>query len=140
MIVVLDTNVWISGLIFGGSPDLAIQRALTVDRVAVSAYIHDEIVRVLTSKFSKDRTALEEVLAEMLSYALVVEVTGEITGVCRDPKDDAILETAWRARADLLVAGDKDLLSMGSFRGIQIVTPAQYVAIKHNGNRSETQQ
>ena len=140
MIVVLDTNVWISGLIFGGSPDLAIQRALTVDRVAVSAYIHNEIVRVLTSKFSKDRDSLEAVLAEMLRYALVVETAGEICGMCRDPKDDAILETAWRARADLLVAGDKDLLSMGSFRGIQIVTPAQYVAIAHTGINPETPQ
>ena len=66
-------------------------------------------------------------LDELLAQALFVGITGEIAGVCRDPKDDAVLETAWRANAKILAAGDKDLLSLGSFRGTSIITPAQYV-------------
>jgi predicted nucleic acid-binding protein len=66
-------------------------------------------------------------LNELLAQTLFVGVTGEVAGVCRDPKDDAILETAWKAAADVLVAGDKDLLSMGYFKGVSIITPAEYV-------------
>jgi predicted nucleic acid-binding protein len=66
-------------------------------------------------------------LNELLGQALFIGVTGEIAGVCRDPKDDAILETAWKAGADVLVAGDKDLLSLGSFKGADIITPAEYM-------------
>jgi predicted nucleic acid-binding protein len=54
-------------------------------------------------------------------------VTGEVKGVCRDPKDDAILETAWRVEADYLVAGDKDLLALGKYGRTAIIPPATYL-------------
>jgi len=62
----------------------------------------------------------------LLAQALWIEVTGEVSGVCRDSKDDAILETAWKAQADYLVAGDKDLLILGTFRKTAIISPAAY--------------
>jgi putative PIN family toxin of toxin-antitoxin system len=127
VIVVLDSNVWISALEFGGAPDLAVFRALTRDRLAISEFIQAEILRVLTTKFGRDPLELQALLDELLVDCLSVEVTGKIKGICRDPKDDAILETAWRARADYLVAGDKDLLSLGMFRGTAIVSPAMYL-------------
>ncbi len=127
MIVVLDSNVWISGLEFGGMPGVAMERALIHDQLAISAFIRDEIVRVLTGKFGRQRGELERILDELLAQAIEVEVSGEISGVSRDAKDDAILETAWRGNAEILVAGDKDLLTLGNFRGIRILTPADYV-------------
>lgn len=127
MIVVLDTNVWISALEFGGIPDLAVFRALTQDQLAISDFIEAEIVRVLTGKFGREPVELRTQLDEMLLQALWVEVTGRVKGVCRDPDDDAVLETAWKARAGCLVAGDRDLLSLGAFRGTQIISPAAYV-------------
>ena len=51
MIVVLDTSVWVSGLEFGGTPDRAIDQALTSDQLAISDFIHDEIVRIGVQKF-----------------------------------------------------------------------------------------
>ena len=56
-----------------------------------------------------------------------VEVKGESFG-CRDPKDDVILETALVGGADAIVTGDKDLLVMHPFRGIPILTPADFLA------------
>jgi uncharacterized protein len=129
VIVVLDTNVWISALLFGGVPDTALVRALSQDQLAISSYIEDEIMRVLESKFGRDRSVSRAHLDELLAQVLVVEVTGQITGVCRDPKDDAILETAWKANADYLVAGDKDLLALKEFRGIAIIPPAVYLRL-----------
>lgn len=126
MIVVLDTNVWVSGLEFGGTPGRAIDKVLTRDFLAISVFIQNEIVRTVVRKFGWEQAELKKP-DELLAQALFAEVTGEITGVCRDRKDDAILETAWKSGADLLVAGDKYLLSLKEFRGVAIVTPAEYV-------------
>ncbi|HEY0794550.1 MAG TPA: putative toxin-antitoxin system toxin component, PIN family [Acidisarcina sp.] len=57
---------------------------------------------------------------------------------CRDPDDDMFLECAMRAKADILVAGDKDLLVLGRFEGIRIVTPAEYP--RNNLKRSRPSQ
>ncbi len=129
MIVVLDSNVWISALEFGGTPDLALLCALTQDQLAISEFIRTEIVRVLTGKFARDPLELQALLDELLIEALWVEIDGRVRGICRDPKDDAILETALKAEADLIVAGDKDLLSLGHFRKTRIVSPAAYLEI-----------
>lgn len=127
MIVVLDTNVWISALEFGGTPDRALFRALTQDQLAISDFIRAEIERVFTQKFDRDPVELQIVLDELLAQALRIKVTGYVKGVCRDPKDDAILETAWRAEADYLVAGDKDLLALGKYGRTAIIPPAAYL-------------
>jgi predicted nucleic acid-binding protein len=46
---------------------------------------------------------------------------------CRDPTDDKFLELAVSGNADLILSGDKDLLTLHPFRGIPIVTPAAFV-------------
>jgi putative PIN family toxin of toxin-antitoxin system len=47
---------------------------------------------------------------------------------CRDPKDDKFLELALDGQADLLVTGDEDLLALHPWRGIPILSPADYLA------------
>jgi uncharacterized protein len=54
-----------------------------------------------------------------------VKIRGAVK-VCRDPYDDMFLECAALAKADLLVAGDKDLLTLGTYKGTRIVTPSAY--------------
>jgi predicted nucleic acid-binding protein len=49
--------------------------------------------------------------------------------ICRDPKDDMFLECAALAGADVLVTGDKDLLSLGTYGSTKIITPLEYVAM-----------
>jgi predicted nucleic acid-binding protein len=65
----------------------------------------------------------------LLRWAYRVQLRNAVSGICRDPNDDPILETAVAANADLLVAGDRDLLSLRSFQGISIVTPVDYLRI-----------
>lgn len=129
MIVVVDSNVWISALEFGGTPDLVVVRALTQDQIAISAFIRDEVVSVLVEKFGRDARAMRALMDELLVDALWGEITHSVRGVCRDPKDDAILETALKVSADLIVAGDKDLLSLNQFRNTRIVSPAAYLRL-----------
>jgi putative PIN family toxin of toxin-antitoxin system len=129
MIVVLDTNVWISALQFAkrfGTPTRALAKAMSEDTIATCLEIEAEILRVLTEKFSwespRARTALDLVLAR----AIHVRLRGTVKE-CRDPKDDMFLECVLRAKADLLIAGDRDLLVLGSYKGTRILTPAEYV-------------
>jgi uncharacterized protein len=68
------------------------------------------------------RAALKAVLVRTVR----VQLRGTVKA-CRDPKDDMFLECALRAKADMLIAGDKDLLVLGSHKGTRIVTPAAYV-------------
>jgi predicted nucleic acid-binding protein len=56
-----------------------------------------------------------------------VELKGTVTGICRDPKDETIVECAERAEAECIITGDHDLLSLASYRGIRIMTARDYV-------------
>jgi len=113
VIVVIDTNVWISPLQFAkrlGTPTLALEKAMSEDAVATCDEIDAEIVRVLT----------------ILTRGIRIRIRGAVK-VCRDPHDDIFLECAALAKADLLVAGDKDLLTLGAYKGTRIVTPSEYL-------------
>jgi uncharacterized protein len=129
VIVVIDTNVWISGLQFAkhyGTPTQALEKAMSQDVIATCPEIEEEIHRVLTEKFSWELGRVNAALKAILVRTVRVKLRGTVRA-CRDPKDDMFLECALRAKADLLIAGDKDLLVLGSYKGTQILTPAAYV-------------
>ena len=58
---------------------------------------------------------------------LFVTWVAELAAICRDREDDKFLELAVNGRADLIISGDADLLSLDTVRGIPIVTPAVFV-------------
>jgi uncharacterized protein len=129
VIVVLDTNVWISALQFAnrrGTPTRALEKAMSEDIIATSPEIEAEILRVLTQKFLWEPNRAHAALEAVLTRAIRVRLRGTVKE-CRDPDDDMFLECAARANADLLIAGDKDLLVLGSYKGTRILTPAEYV-------------
>ena len=66
-------------------------------------------------------------MSEFLAEAIRITITHEVQGVCRDPKDDHVLECAKKARAHLIVSGDRDLLSLKEFEEIEIITPRQFI-------------
>jgi predicted nucleic acid-binding protein len=66
----------------------------------------------------------------VFTLALIpLEVEEKITE-CRDPKDDKFLELALSGKADVIVTGDQDPLSMHPWRGIAILSPADFLALK----------
>jgi putative PIN family toxin of toxin-antitoxin system len=132
LIVVLDTNVWISALVFskpGSVPIRALERAVNEDTLATSRELRAEIHRILTerNRWTQQRTTLR--LDNLLAGAITVQLT-HTTHVCRDPKDNMFLECAAIAHADMIVAGDKDLLVLGSYAGTRIVTPFEYLNLE----------
>ncbi len=131
MTVVLDTNVWVSALEFGqsyGVPVRALEKAMREDIIATCDQIDAEILRILTRKFAWEEQTATRTLTSVLARSVRCMLKGSVH-VCRDPCDDMFLECAARTNADLLVAGDKDLLVLGSYGKTRIVTPAEYIQL-----------
>jgi hypothetical protein len=128
-LLVLDSNIYISAVLFGGNPRLIIEAALSGKvGLAVSAPILEEIQDVLSrSKFGFPSAAAREIIAEIVSLAESVEPTEHVTLITEDPDDDRILECALASGADVIVSGDSHLLSVGSFRGIPVLSSAACV-------------
>jgi putative PIN family toxin of toxin-antitoxin system len=128
VIVAVDTKVCISPLQFAknrGPPTLALEKAMSEDVIAACDEMDAEILRVLTEKFSWERHRATSALQTILARGVRVKIRGTVK-VCRDPGDDMFLECAALAKADVLVAGDKDLLILGTYKGTRIITPAEY--------------
>ena len=132
MIVVVDTNVWISALHFGGVegvPFRALSRAAEIDTIATCDAIDAEIARVLEEGFGWKPERVSFVLGDVLERAIRIKVHGTVS-LCRDPDHDKFLECAERAGADLIITGDKDLLAIRSHGRTKIMTPAEYLMLE----------
>ena len=132
MIVVLDTNVVVSALQFAnpnGNPVRACEKAINQDVIAVCDQIEAEMFGILTDTFRWPADEARRSLAILLSNAIRVTISGAVK-LCRDPHDDMFLECAEIAKADLLVSGDKDLLTLGSYKGTRIVNPKAYLLME----------
>lgn len=129
MIVVLDTNVWVSALQFAkqrGIPTRVLEKAMSRDVIASCREIESEILHVLIEKFSWEPDRARDALDALLTRAIRVQLRGTIRQ-CRDPNDDMFLECAARANADFLISGDKDLRVLGSYRNTRIFSPTEYL-------------
>jgi len=128
---VLDTNTLVSAVLFEHStPGQALRRALKRGEVLVSPDTLEELAEVLQrEKFDRYVTAAEreEFLEAFVERVTLIEPTEEIR-ICRDAKDDKFLELAVSGGAAYLISGDSDLRSLHPFRGIALVTAAEFLA------------
>lgn len=90
-----------------------------------------ELKDVLNRPVIKDRTAgtLDEMVAGIERFSETVPGLVEVSGGCRDPKDDKFLACAFEGRADYLVSSDADLLDMRWYRATAIVNPGQFLLV-----------
>lgn len=130
MRAVIDTNVLMAALLWHGPPHVLLEhlRAGTVSLVSSPALLAELANVIGRAKFdailARTNTSRERSLAEVRRLAEVIEPPPLPQPVCRDPDDDEVLALAIAAKADLIVSGDNDLLSLLSFRGIPILAPA----------------
>ena len=112
--VVIDANVIISAA-FGGNPLRAVIRAMGEDELYLSQAIERELTEVfskLSKKLTGDQiTFLNERMRELAEMAKQVSVSTRVV-LSRDPKDDHYLALCKEVKADFLITGDKDLLSI----------------------------
>lgn len=138
--VVLDTNIYISALLWGGALAQLVSRVLEREMLLLSTdEIGEEFRRTLDKpKFDTQLAKIRKTRAQVaLSYtALVHKVTplAVPAGVVRDPKDEIILACAVGGRADVIVSGDKDLTDLIVYEQIPILTASQFLALLNSPN------
>lgn len=126
MRVVFDTNVIVAGLVARGLCHELIETHLPLHEAIVSDTLWNELVTVLREKFGLDPEELP-FLDLYHRHATWIEPEALREPVSRDPSDDWVLATALSSQATLIITGDDDLLSLGSFAGVEIVTPRQFL-------------
>ena len=132
--LVLDTNIVIAGLLWQGPP----QRLLTLTlSEAVELYsspvLLDELAHTLAyPKFAARIARFGTTIAALVAHytALISQVSPTtVPQISRDPDDDHVIACALAANATLIVSGDRDLLDIGVYQGLQIVRASQALAM-----------
>jgi putative PIN family toxin of toxin-antitoxin system len=135
MRVVFDTNVLVSALLFEHSvPAQAFFTTLNQGEVLLSAPLANEINQILHRKKFDRYLSIEQretFLIALVQSTTLVEIT-ETVNVCRDPKDNMLLELALSGQADTIVTGDSDLLVLNPFRNIAILQPQDFLQNHHS--------
>jgi len=130
MRIVIDSNVWISALIFGGKPRHIFERVVTDGlTIIVSEEIFTEVRRVLTLKFPDFIDDFENFQAVMQPYTTKVRLGHLKVTVSRDEDDNRIIETALTGNVSHIITGDKDLLVLSKYKKINMITPADFLGI-----------
>jgi uncharacterized protein len=133
MRVVIDTNIWVSGLLWGGIPNQVIQR---VRQGAVQAMITAPMLAELARTFAYPKLQPKIQQMQETPDGLLLAVQ-ELTQSCipvqlmvptlRDTKDLVVLEAAVGGNAGNIITGDRDLLVLGEFSGIPIRSPQDFL-------------
>lgn len=131
--VVLDTNIIVSGLLWGGLPGRIF---LAAEQGSYTTLLTDKLLAETMTVLSREKfTSIVQARGIVLTrfsqaYTAASEMVepAEIPpGIVRDPKDAMVLACAIGGQADFIVSGDKDLLSLITYRNIPILTAAQFV-------------
>ena len=131
MLIVLDTNVIVSGVLWGGKPGQLLQ--VCIDEKVMnhtSPDIIKELERVLTySKFQLTEGEIVKIVNLVLNFSKVIRPEGKIDIIDEDPGDNKYLECAVAAKANYIVSGDKHLLSLDTFGKIKMVKPSEVLKL-----------
>ena len=127
MKIVIDTNVVISGTFFGGYPQ-SILRAVVEGKVLASATteIVDEYMEITERMLQRGQGRIrKEILFPFMEKLHLIEPHSDIH-VSRDPDDDKFISCANDAKALYSVSGDTDLLVLGRYENIEIITAKEF--------------
>lgn len=127
MKIVLDTNVLIAALIARGVCHELLEHGVLQHTLITSDFILNEAQEKLVEKFGYSSELAEEAIGVLRSGMRVVSISRLENPVCRDPDDDNILATAVAGNCDCIITGDKDLLVLKAYEGIDILSPRDFL-------------
>jgi putative PIN family toxin of toxin-antitoxin system len=127
--IVCDTNVLISGVLFGGHAREILQLA---SRGVLINFISPDILREAERVLGRSKFGLrpEHVLEIMALFKDTFEIvipSLEVQAIQSNPEDNHVIEAALAARAEFIISGDKHLLNLAEWEGIHVVSPAQFI-------------
>ena len=135
MKVVVDTNVFLSGLFFKGSPRVLYLAWTDGAFVGVlTSEILNEYRRATTNFLGVDRDPqIEEALQLVLANSVLIDAPPLPRPICRDHDDDKFIACALHGNADCIVSGDKDLRVLHGRIPVPVLEPRQFLAQLHAG-------
>jgi len=128
--IVLDTNVLISAVVFGGKPREVPEKVIAGwFTMAISAEMLAEFQGVLEGKkFRYPAAIVRNIVSELVAVSELVRPTMKVEHIKADPADNRILECALESRAARIITGDRHLLELGEYEGIPILEVAAFLA------------
>jgi putative PIN family toxin of toxin-antitoxin system len=120
--VVLDTNVLLAGFATHGLCEALLTLVYRDHTVVLSEHILDEVARNYRDKFKATKAQAEAAVAVLRSSSEVVRPAAVPRGTLRDKDDLPVLGTAVAGAVSCLVTGDQELLALGGFQGIEILS------------------
>jgi putative PIN family toxin of toxin-antitoxin system len=129
--VVIDTNVFVSGLNFAGKPGEVLELFIRGDiEVIISPFILSEIERILRERFDWIKGNIHRVLNRIKRQTILVHPKLKVTIIKRKDDDNRILECAIEGKVQYLISGDrKHLLPLKEYKGIKILSPAEFLKL-----------
>jgi putative PIN family toxin of toxin-antitoxin system len=127
--VVMDTNVFVSGVFFSGPPYQILNAWQTGEfELVVSQEILDEYRRV-GEILGEERPGVElkPILDFVLEHATVYQSAVLNKPICEDPDDDKFFACALASGSKVIISGDKHLLKVSGYQGIQVLKPREFV-------------
>jgi uncharacterized protein len=131
--VVIDTNVLVSALLFGGIPEklVGLLKAGRIQPV-MSREMVDEFLRVLAyPKFRLSEAEIQYLLyVQVMPFVEMISVGSSPVVIRDDPSDDMFLRCAVAGHARYIISGDRHLLNLKTYRRIKILSPADLLLIE----------
>jgi len=129
-VVVLDTNIFISAILYKGTPLKILELCILKNQIeiAISPELLAELIGKLKYKFGIKSHTIENLKSGLESNMINV-LPEYTTKICRDSSDNKIIDLAIYAGAGFIVTGDKDLLELKVYKGIKILTPSEFLKI-----------
>lgn len=128
--VVIDTNVFISSLLFGGKPREIVELARSkIILNTTSLFILDEVKGVLIAKFLWEPRVAETATTGIAGFSEMVSPKEQVDVVLDCKADNRIIECALESGARFIVSGDRHLTDLKEYRGIGVVDPGTFLRI-----------
>jgi putative PIN family toxin of toxin-antitoxin system len=128
MRVVLDTNIYISALMFGGLPGSLLDLAsLQSFALILSPDLLEELYEKLRGKFGVPAEDVALIRSRLVNVAEVVQPRESLSVIAEDPDDNRVQECAVEGKADLIVSGDRHLLKLANYQSISIIAVRQFL-------------
>ncbi len=126
MNIVIDTNVYISALLFGNIPEKVISHCYNYLDVYISIDIINEIQGVLSKKFSFRDKEIKDIMGVLISQVKII-IPGTKINIFDRSGDNSILECALASDSEYIISGDKKhLLKLKKYKGIVIISPTKF--------------
>lgn len=129
MRIILDTNVFISGIFFSGPPSQILKAWGNQSlQIVLSKQILDEYKRVATELSSKyPQIDIAPIIEMVTIYGQFTDTKGIDISICEDPDDNKFIECAIAGKCNIIVTGDAHLLKLISYKDVKIIKSRAFI-------------